>query len=125
MDYTSFVRHYYVTLINKLNQFHSYKGATTILNYPLDVPEENLYNGVENQFDGLPSFSVNINAPYSDFENFGNVMPDLVTVMPSKDVLREIYSKYVFNKNDGNEEERIEILIEMFLNDLKEQGIIE
>ena len=128
MDYTGFVRYYYVSLINKLNKYSSYKGTTTILNYPLGISEENLHVVDSVNFDGLPTFGLNINAPTEDYETFleyyGKVMLDLSILFVNKTILREIYSEFVFNSEDEMAKGRVDLYIETVIKDLVEQGII-
>ena len=128
MDYTGFIRYYYVTLIKKLNQYSSYKGTLALLNYPLGIDNENLHR-VDTNFDGLPNFALNINAPISDYEKFfeyySNLMPDMASLFASREVLHLIYQKFVFGKNDGQEEERIDTYIDSVIAVLVTEGIIE
>lgn len=127
MDYTGFIRYYYVTLLKKLNQYSSYKGTVALLNYPLGIENENLHR-VDANFDGLPNFALNINAPISDYEKFfdyySNLLPDMVSLFAPREILHLIYEKFVFGKNDGREEERIDTYIESAIAVLVTEGII-
>lgn len=126
MDYTSFVRFYYITALKKLNQFTTYKGSFATLNYPLEI-DNNFLHLVQNTFDGLPEFGLNINAPISEYQKFfdyyGALMPELAIIFPNSEALNEIYEKMVL-LDDGKEEERIELYIDLAIDVLKEQGVV-
>ena len=127
MDYTSFLRHYYASLIDKLNKYSSYTGETTILNYYIPVAKENLFSNKKANFDGIPDMLLNINSPYQDFENYleyyGKVMPDLSLLFCDKSVLREIYNTIVASSE--NAESCVDTYIDICISVLKEKGVVE
>lgn len=129
MDYTGFVRYYYVSLLNKLNQYGVYKGKTVILNESLDVNKENLHIVNDFHFNSLPSSRLNINAPTEEYEKFieyfGTAMPDLNLLLPNKTVLRNLYNDFVFNNEDETAQKNIDSYIDKNLKVLSEQKIIE
>lgn len=126
MDYTGFVRRYYVSMMARLNKPGSYNGATAILNYPLGISSENTHLA-EAAFDGLPGFSLNINAPTAEYEEFldyyGKAMPDMAPLFLPKGALRSLYSATVMD--DGDDGERIDLYIDIALDALKRMGVIE
>lgn len=127
MDYTGFLREYYISMMSRLNQFSNYKGSFALLNYSLDISEEHLHFK-ESNLNCLPDFMLNINAPTKEYEMFFDYynkhLPDLAILMPSIEALRSLYSSLVFNKDDQTAKGSIDFYIDLSITALVEKGVI-
>lgn len=129
MDYTNFVKIYYRTVVNKLNHFTNYKGELANLNYEINIPNRYLHS-VDNNFDALPSFQLNIDAPVVYFENYLDYLcentPDLRIIALGKNALRDLYGKtIVLEQNDEKNISKIEAIVNVALDYLKESKVID
>lgn len=129
MDYTNFVKNYYRMVINKLNNFSTYKGTFANLNYAPNIPSSEIYS-VNVNFDALPEFEVNINSNVHNFENYLQYIcdntPELSVVALGKEGLKMFFEKYILSEEDDNKAiDKIDLTTSISLEYLKKSGIIE
>ena len=129
MDYTNFVKNYYRMVINKLNNFSTYKGTFTNLNYAPNIPSGEIYS-VNMNFDALPEFEVNINSNVHNFENYLQYIcdntPELSIVALGREGLKMFFEKYILSEEDDNKAiDKIDLTTSISLEYLKKSGIIE
>lgn len=129
MDYTNFVKNYYRMVINKLNNFSTYKGTFANLNYAPNIPSSEIYS-VNMNFDALPEFEVNINSNVHNFENYLQYIcdntPELSVVALGKEGLKMFFEKYILSEEDDNKAiDKIDLTTSISLEYLKKSGIIE
>lgn len=129
MDYTNFVKNYYRMVINKLNNFSTYKGTFANLNYEPNIPSSEIYS-VNMNFDALPEFEVNINSNVHNFENYLQYIcdntPELSVVALGKEGLKMFFEKYILSEEDDNKAiDKIDLTTSISLEYLKKSGIIE
>lgn len=129
MDYTNFVKNYYRMVINKLNNFSTYKGTFANLNYAPNIPSSEIYS-VNMNFDALPEFEVNINSNVHNFENYLQYIcdntPELTVVALGKEGLKMFFEKYILNEEDDNKAiDKIDLTTSISLEYLEKSGIIE
>ena len=129
MDYTNFVKNYYRMVINKLNNFSTYKGTFANLNYAPNIPSSEIYS-VNMNFDALPEFEVNINSNVHNFENYLQYIcdntPELSVVALGKEGLKMFFEKFILNEEDDNKAiDKIDLTTSISLEYLKKSGIIE
>lgn len=129
MDYTNFVKNYYRMVINKLNNFSTYKGTFANLNYAPNIPSGEIYS-VNMNFDALPEFEVNINSNVHNFENYLQYIcdntPELSIVALGREGLKMFFEKYILSEEDDNKAiDKIDLTTSISLEYLKKSGIIE
>ena len=129
MDYTNFVKNYYRMVINKLNNFSTYKGTFANLNYAPNIPSSEIYS-VNMNFDALPEFEVNINSNVHNFENYLQYIcdntPELSVVALGKEGLKMFFEKYILSEEDDNKAiDKIDLITSISLEYLQKSGIIE
>lgn len=129
MDYTNFVKNYYRMVINKLNNFSTYKGTFANLNYAPNIPSSEIYS-VNMNFDALPEFEVNINSNVHNFENYLQYIcdntPELSVVALGKEGLKMFFEKYILSEEDDNKAiDKIDLTTSISLEYLQKSGIIE
>ena len=129
MDYTNFVKNYYRMVINKLNNFSTYKGTFANLNYAPNIPSSEIYS-VNMNFDALPEFEVNINSNVHNFENYLQYIcdntPELSAVALGKEGLKMFFEKYILSEEDDNKAiDKIDLTTSISLEYLEKSGIIE
>ena len=129
MDYTNFVKNYYRMVINKLNNFSTYKGTFANLNYAPNIPSGEIYS-VNMNFDALPEFEVNINSNVHNFENYLQYIcdntPELSVVALGREGLKMFFEKYILSEEDDNKAiDKIDLTTSISLEYLKKSGIIE
>lgn len=127
MDYTSFLRYYYLEINKRLNEYSTYHGATQLLPYKDGIDKQYVHY-VETNFEALPDYTLNINAPNTEylkfFEYYSMLFPSLYPLIPNQEGLKDIYEKIILGNDDDKNEERIDLYIDIAINILLQQGVI-
>ncbi len=101
MDYTNFIRTYYVCALHNLKKFKHYFGNFVNLVENWNIPSNFLHES-ENSNDFLPNEELNINAPTQYFLEYltylGMLMPDLEEILLNEDGIKHFYNR-IMSKN--------------------------
>lgn len=128
MDYTVFVKGYYVALMRKFEKYSSYNGTIVTVT---DGFVPNLDNIVEVQrnLSILPSYNIVMNAPLSEFEDFlehySHAYPELAVLFLGKNGLYKAYNLMTEKKiPEDRQDDYIELLIELGFNVVEHLGVL-
>ena len=128
MDYTVFVKGYYVTLMKKFEKYSNYNGSIVTVT---DGYIPNLDNIVEvkRNLSILPSYNIVMNAPLSEFEDFlehySHAYPELSVAFLGKTGLYKAYNLMIEKKiPEDKQDDYIEILLDISFEIIESLGTL-
>jgi hypothetical protein len=128
MDYTVFVKGYYVTLMRKFEKYSNYTGTIVTVT---DGYIPNLDNIVEAQrsLDILPSYNIVMNAPLSEFEDllehYSQAYPELAVLFLGKVGLYRAYNLMIEKKiPEDKQDDYIDLLLDISFNVVESLGVL-
>lgn len=128
MDYTVFVKGYYVTLMKKISKYSIYNGTIVTVT---DGFVPNLDNIVEakRNLSILPSYNIVMNAPLSEFEDcldhYSHAYPELSILFLGKTGLYKAYNLMIEKKiPEDKQDDYIDILLDISLEVVESLGVL-